>query len=197
MSSYESFVVLQWFLNGFWQGQMQASHVQKDQIEHDITHLSFCLPKASLKKIGIYCNQHVKISGIKYKKYVFQYGGYYRVISKRKFLIYERMENDFKSSFEKQKECITIFNSSNRRFKWLKRLLKRQLWGNLFYVVDFLVLRNGLTPGVVRRASEDEIGVVRRDGEIPAKAGVLVVILSAGNLTGGEADLVRRMGEVE
>lgn len=64
-------------------------------------------------------------------------------------------------------------------------------------MVDFRVLRNGLTPGVVRRASEDEIGVVRRDGEIPAKAGVLVVILSAGNLTGGEADLVRRMGEVE
>ena len=74
-----------WFFNGFWQGQMQAFHVQKDQIEHDITHLSFCLPKASLKKIGIYCNQHVKISGIKYKKYIFQYGGYYRVISKRNF----------------------------------------------------------------------------------------------------------------
>ena len=48
-----------------------------------------------------------------------------------------------------------------------------------------------------RRATEDEIGVVRREGETPEYAGVLVVILSPGNRTGGEADLVRRMGEVE
>lgn len=52
MSSYESFVVLNWFLNGLWQDQMQAFHVQKDQIENDITHLSYCLPKASLKKLA-------------------------------------------------------------------------------------------------------------------------------------------------
>lgn len=63
--------------------------------------------------------------------------------------------------------------------------------------MDFLVLRRGLIPGVVRRDTEDAIGVVRRDGDTPEYAGVLVVILSIGNRTGGEADLVRRMGEVE
>jgi len=62
-------------------------------------------------------------------------------------------------------------------------------------VVDFLVLRRGLTPGVVRRDTDDAIGVARREGDI--YAGVLVVTLSLGNRTGGDADLVLRMGEVE
>lgn len=56
-------------------------------------------------------------------------------------------------------------------------------------------MRKGLNPGVVRRDSEDVIGVVRRDGD--EYAGVLVVTLSDGNRTGGEADLVRRVGEEE
>ena len=58
-------------------------------------------------------------------------------------------------------------------------------------------MRRGLTPGVVRRDTDDAIGVVRREGDIPEYAGVLVVILSVGYRTGGEADFVRRMGEVE
>ena len=58
-------------------------------------------------------------------------------------------------------------------------------------------MRRGLTPGVVRRATDEDIGVVRRDGDIPEYAGVLVATLSEGNRTGGEADLVLRMGEVE
>lgn len=58
-------------------------------------------------------------------------------------------------------------------------------------------MRRGLTPGVVRRDTDDAIGVARREGDIPEYAGVLVAILSLGNRTGGEADLVRRMGEVE
>lgn len=63
--------------------------------------------------------------------------------------------------------------------------------------MDFLVLRRGLIPGVVRRDTDDAIGFVRRDGDAAEYAGVLVVILSLGNRTGGEADLVLRMGEVE
>ena len=58
-------------------------------------------------------------------------------------------------------------------------------------------MRRGLIPGVVRRDTDDTIGFVRRDGDAAEYAGVLVVILSLGNRTGGEADLVLRMGEVE
>lgn len=61
-------------------------------------------------------------------------------------------------------------------------------------MVDFRVLRSGLTPGVDRRTPE-EIGVVRRFPESEVTAGVLVVNFSAGYRT-GEEDLVLRMGEV-
>lgn len=59
-------------------------------------------------------------------------------------------------------------------------------------LVDFLVLRNGLTPGVVRRTPADKGD--RRTG-LAVIAGVLVIIFSDGYLNGGDADFVLRDGE--
>lgn len=59
-------------------------------------------------------------------------------------------------------------------------------------MVDFLVLRSGLTPGVVRRMPADKGD--RRKG-LDVIAGVLVVIFSAGYLNGGDADFVLRDGD--